>query len=47
MELSDEPQFSLHVISSFLCSDESQDVLMSHPRGDEDVGLVLPRLLVL
>ena len=43
----DEPQLHVHVASSLLCSDELQQVFMSHPVQVEDVVLVLPRLLVL
>lgn len=47
MELGDEPQFSLQVTPSFLCSDVPQNVFMPHTWCNEHISLVLPRLLIL
>lgn len=47
MKLGDEPQLSLQVGAVLLCSDVTQEVLMSHPRSQEYVPFILPRLLVL
>lgn len=47
MKLGDEPQLRLQVSSVLLSRNVAQEVLMPHPRGNEDVPLVLPRLLIL
>lgn len=47
MKLGDEPQLRLQVAPVLLCSDVTQEVFMSHPRSQENVPLVLPRLLIL
>lgn len=47
MKLHDEPQLGLQVRPVFLSCDVTEQVLMPHPRGQEDVSLVRPRLLIL
>lgn len=47
VKLCDKPQLCLQVGSMLLCTDVTQDVLMSHPRSQEYVPFILPRLLIL
>ena len=47
MELHDEPQLRLQVAAVLLCRNVAQQVLVAHAGRQEDVPLVLPRLLVL
>lgn len=47
VKLGDEPQLRLQVSSVLLSRDVTQEILMPHPRRDENVPLVLPRLLIL
>lgn len=47
MKLGDEPQLCLQVSSVLLSRNVTQEILMPHPRCDENVPFVLPRLLIL
>lgn len=47
MKLCDEPQLRLQVAAVLLWSDVTQEVFVTHPRSQEYVPLVMPRLLVL
>lgn len=47
MKLGDEPQLCLQVSSVLLSRNVTQEIFMPHPRGNENVPLVLPWLLIL
>lgn len=47
VKLCDEPQLRLQVSSVLLSRNVTQEILVPHPRCNENVPLVLPRLLVL
>lgn len=42
MKLGDEPQLCLQVSSVLLSRNVTQEIFMPHPRGNENVPLVLP-----
>lgn len=47
MKLCDEPQLCLQVRSVFLSRNVTQEIFMPHPRRQEYVPFVLPRLFIL